>query len=224
MPTAAEAQLGDHDGHTVMSSQVRAWRQQPGRHAGPLVAAPSQIAQPSAVDDGDHDGHTVRADLVARLRARYGTAAPTADQTAGGAAAPAAGTIGTPPAAPAQAPSAGIVVETSSGDVRPLTGVIIYGRAPSADHPGVMAGLSPQLAHVRPETVLLHGSTDISRNHVRISLEGGVIVVTDLHSRNGTDVTLPERPKQRLRGGEPTAVLPGTVVDLGDGITLTIRK
>ena len=87
-----------------------------------------------------------------------------------------------------------------------------------------MAGLSPQLAHVRPETVLLHGSTDISRNHVRISLEGGVIVVTDLHSRNGTDVTLPERPKQRLRGGEPTAVLPGTVVDLGDGITLTIRK
>jgi hypothetical protein len=57
---------------------------------------------------------------------------------------------------------------------------------------------------------------------VRIAVEGGTIVVTDLHSRNGTTVVQPGRPPVKLRGGEPTPVLVGTVVDLGGGFEITV--
>ena len=83
---------------------------------------------------------------------------------------------------------------------------------------------SEQIAGIQPHHVTLSGATDISRNHVLLTVEGGVIVVTDLHSRNGTDVVMPGRGPQRLRAGEPTAVMPGTVVDLGSGISLTVRN
>ena len=63
---------------------------------------------------------------------------------------------------------------------------------------------------------------DISRTHVEVSVEGGTVVVTDLHSSNGTTVTLPGMPSQRLRPGEPAAVILGAIIDLGDGATLTV--
>ena len=40
---------------------------------------------------------------------------------------------------------------------------------------------------------------DISRTHARVALEGGTVVVTDLHSRNGTLVALPGKEPQKLR-------------------------
>ena len=64
---------------------------------------------------------------------------------------------------------------------------------------------------------------DISRNHVQVSIEGGTVVVTDLHSRNGTMVELPGKSPQKLRAGEPTSVIVGTVIDLGSGVTLTVE-
>jgi pSer/pThr/pTyr-binding forkhead associated (FHA) protein len=65
---------------------------------------------------------------------------------------------------------------------------------------------------------------DISRSHVRVSVEGGTVVVTDLHSRNGTHIVLPGKPPQKLRAGDPTAVIVGTLIDLGDGAVLTVRE
>ncbi|TFB92682.1 FHA domain-containing protein [Cryobacterium sp. HLT2-28] len=65
---------------------------------------------------------------------------------------------------------------------------------------------------------------DISRNHVRITVEGETVVVTDLHSRNGTVIVLPGKPPQKLRGGESTSVIVGTVVDLGGGVTLSVGQ
>jgi hypothetical protein len=49
-------------------------------------------------------------------------------------------------------------------------------------------------------------------------------VVTDLHSKNGTSVLLPGKSAQKLRPGEPTSVIVGTVVDLGGGLTLTVDE
>jgi hypothetical protein len=37
-------------------------------------------------------------------------------------------------------------------------------------------------------------------------------------------VRVPGRPAQKLRAGEPTPVLVGTVIDLGGGIELSIRE
>ena len=48
------------------------------------------------------------------------------------------------------------------------------------------------------------------------------MVVTDLHSRNGTHVVAPGKAPVKLRAGEPTPVLAGTVVDLGGGWTLQV--
>jgi hypothetical protein len=57
---------------------------------------------------------------------------------------------------------------------------------------------------------------------VQFAVEGGTVVVTDLHSRNGTTITLPGKTPQLLRQGESTSVLVGTVVDLGGGVTITV--
>jgi pSer/pThr/pTyr-binding forkhead associated (FHA) protein len=75
-----------------------------------------------------------------------------------------------------------------------------------------------------PRLVTIPGDKDISRNHAQFAVEGGTVVVTDLHSRNGTQVIMPGKPPQQLRQGEPTAVIVGTVVDLGGGVTLTVRE
>jgi hypothetical protein len=37
-------------------------------------------------------------------------------------------------------------------------------------------------------------------------------------------IVLPGKSPQKLRAGEPTSVIPGTVVDLGSGVTLTVRQ
>jgi len=57
---------------------------------------------------------------------------------------------------------------------------------------------------------------------VQFAVEGGTVVVTDLHSRNGTTIALPGKPPQLLRQGESTSVLVDTVVDLGGGVTITV--
>ncbi|CAN5418981.1 hypothetical protein BH09MYX1_BH09MYX1_32080 [soil metagenome] len=61
----------------------------------------------------------------------------------------------------------------------------------------------------RTEGTLRVASAAVSRTHVRIAREGGVIVVRDLGSRNGT----------QLRGMNVVGALP-----IGDGIDLTLGK
>ncbi len=108
-----------------------------------------------------------------------------------------------------------LFLELSTGGREALTQPILVGRAPSVSK--VSSGLVPRL-------VTIPGDKDISRNHAQFALEGDTVVVTDLHSRNGTAVILPGKPPQLLRQGEPTAVLVGTVIDLGGGVTLTVRE
>jgi len=145
---------------------------------------------------GDHDGMTMMSSDFAALRAerKKGKRAPAA-------------------AAPRSAEPS-YVLEISSGGSEPLSSMVLVGRAPSVSK--VSGGQIPRL-------VTLTGSEDISRNHAQFSVEGDTVVVTDLHSRNGTTIILPGRSPQLLRAGEPTSVLVGTVVDLG-GVTLTVKE
>lgn len=117
-------------------------------------------------------------------------------------------------AAPSGSDGPRYVLDISSGGSAALDGSIIVGRAPSTSR--VSDGRIPQL-------VGLPGADDISRNHVRFDLEGDSVVVTDLHSRNGTVLRAPGATPRQLRAGESSVVLGGTVVDLG-GITLTVRE
>lgn len=141
------------------------------------------------------DDKTVVVDEIARLRARR----------SGGPGAPAF------PAPPPPAPRLSLLLPDGSRE--PLDAVVVVGRAPSAPADGSASRL-----------VRLEGDGDISRNHARVALEGDTVVVTDLGSRNGTIVRIPGRPAQKLRDGEPTPVLVGTVIDFGGGVELSIRE
>jgi hypothetical protein len=161
-------------------------------------AAPASAgSDATATDGGDHDGHTIASGDIAKLRAarRERAAQPAAP---------------TPPTAPA------LHLELADGSRELLAAPILVGRAPSADK--VSGTQIPRLLTVAGT------DQDISRNHVRFAVEGGTVVVTDLHSRNGTLAILPGRDPQQLRPGEPTSVIVGTVIDLGGGVTFTVRE
>nr|WP_246298154.1 FHA domain-containing protein [Leifsonia soli] len=104
----------------------------------------------------------------------------------------------------------------SDGRREPLSAPVVVGRAPSVS-------AVPSLRGARPVT-LTTAEDDISRSHVAVAVEGDSVVVTDLHSRNGTMIVLPGKTPQKLRSGEPTTVVLGTVIDLGSGATLTVES
>ncbi|BDZ41258.1 hypothetical protein GCM10025865_05570 [Paraoerskovia sediminicola] len=64
---------------------------------------------------------------------------------------------------------------------------------------------------------------DISRSHVEIRLEGWHVLVDDLGTTNGTVLHRPGQPPRRLQPGVPEIASSGDVVDLGDGVTLTLH-
>jgi len=104
------------------------------------------------------------------------------------------------------------VLRLSLGDVITLDRGVIMGRNPRADYPEG----SPE---ERPHVVKLpSGDGDISRTHLKVSLDGWHVLVTDLNSTNGTLVTLPGQETKQLRPGEPMPIQPGTVVFLAEGI------
>lgn len=142
---------------------------------------------------GDHDGMTIMTGDLKKLRGNRATATPVA------------------PVVVEEAPI--LYLELSTGGRETLSQPVLVGRAPTATK--VSGGSLPKL-------VTIPGDKDISRNHAKFTVEGGTVVVTDLHSRNGTMVSLPGKPLQQLRQGEPTSVIVGTVVDLGGGVTLTV--
>jgi len=110
------------------------------------------------------------------------------------------------------------VLRLSVGDVIALDRGVVMGRAPRADAAGP-AGSGGSPGEERPHVVKLPSADgDVSRTHVRVSLDGWHVLVTDLNSTNGTLVTLPGREPQQLRPGEPMPIKPGTVVTLADGI------
>lgn len=147
--------------------------------------------------DGDHDGLTVASIDLRRLReqrAERGIESTAVDRAA--------------------APSAVTTLRMPDGALESIGHEVVLGRAPSVS----------QVSGVRlPRLVTIGaGDPDISRNHLRVALEGGTVVVTDLHSRNGTHVVAPGKSPVKLRAGEPTPVLAGTVLDLGGGWTIQV--
>ncbi|MFB6609450.1 FHA domain-containing protein [Agromyces sp. NPDC056379] len=170
--------------------------------AAALSAAPPPVPAPVPVPvpvDGDHDGMTVASIDIRRLREERAARGSAEGRAAG-------------PAASAAAPQASI--RMPDGTLEAIGHEVVLGRAPSVSK--VSGGRIPRLI-----TIGL-GDPDISRSHVRLALEGDTVVITDLHSRNGTHVVAPGKPPVKLRSGEPTPVLTGTVVDLGGGWTIQV--
>ncbi|HZL03592.1 MAG TPA: FHA domain-containing protein [Cellulomonas sp.] len=117
-------------------------------------------------------------------------------------------------AAPQLAPPAKLVLST--GQVVAVDRTVLLGRAPQVsrvtnrDLPRLVTLPSPQ--------------QDISRTHAEVRADGDDVLVTDLHSTNGTLVTRPGDSARRLSPGEATVIEHGEVVDLGDGVTFTVER
>lgn len=107
-------------------------------------------------------------------------------------------------------------IRMASGLVVPLDRAVLIGRAPVVSR--VAARDLPRLVTVASP------NQDISRTHAQVRADGDDVLVTDLNSTNGMLMTDPGQPARRLRAGEPTPLLPGALVDLGDGVTFVLER
>lgn len=102
------------------------------------------------------------------------------------------------------------VLNLSTGDMVPLDRDVVLGRAPYV--PDAEAPVRPHLVQ------LASPGNDISRSHIRITIEGWHVQVLDLGSINGTVVTLPGQAPVRLRAHDPFTIVPGTTISLADEV------
>ncbi|QAY59937.1 FHA domain-containing protein [Microbacterium protaetiae] len=177
--------------------------------AADALAAADAAAAPTGGDDldtvasvrvrGDHDGETIS---LAEARRARGEGEPASDSTPEPLAPPR-------PAAPGR-------LRLSTGQQVPLDRTVVIGRRPRStrvtgtDLPRLIAVDSPE--------------QDISRSHLEVRVEGDSILATDLHSTNGTTLHRTGADPVRLHPGERNVVVPGDVLDLGDGVTVTVES
>ncbi len=201
VPTAADSAAAENTLYahlfeeTIVRSIEDAAVRPPTEDEDAAVEVDDVVPDAAEPATGDHDGMTIMSGDLAKLRAR-GHAVGASEASA-------------PPAPPR------FVLAVSNGTTEEVTGTVLFGRSPSVAK--VSSGQVPRL-------VSITGDQDISRNHAQFALEGDTVVVTDLHSRNGTSIVLPGHAPQILRPGEPTPIIVGTVVDLGGGTTMTLGE
>ncbi|WP_344674208.1 FHA domain-containing protein, partial [Microbacterium dextranolyticum] len=167
----------------------------------PAAAEPARAASRSeafSADLGDHDGATI---AVADLRAMR---AERAEREA----------FESTDNVPARRPARGRI-RLSTGRVVELERPVVIGRRPKSTRTSG-AELPTLVAVDSPEQ-------DISRSHVEIRAEGEHVLVIDLDTTNGTILLRGGHEPVRLHPGEPTMVVTGDVLDLGDDVTVTFE-
>lgn len=158
---------------------------------------PASAPASALVPAGDHDGETLSAEQFAAL-------------LAGRASAPTAAPGTPPPALPAPAP----VLVLSTGQRCVLDRSAVVGRRPRALH---ATGTLPHLVTVPSP------QQDISRSHVELRVEGEDILALDLDTVNGTRLLRAGQEPVRLGPGQPTLLVGGDRLDLGDGVVLSFE-
>jgi len=172
----------------------------PAPGAQPAPAAPPAPA--SGLDIGDHDGSTISLAEARRLRASS--------------AAPDAPTEVMPVIDGPAHDTAALRIRLSTGQQVDLDRPVIIGRKPRSTR--ASGTTLPHLIAVESP------SSDISRNHLEVRPEGDSVVVIDLHTTNGSTLLRPGADPVRLHPGEQTLVLGGDVIDVGDGVTVTVEE
>ncbi|GGH50902.1 FHA domain-containing protein [Microbacterium album] len=178
-----------------------------GEHAADSAARDDALGGSEEEPQGDHDGATISAAQLAAARAgdHDGATIAVAHEPAIWA-----------PESPAAPPRTYGRIRLSTGEVAELDRPVVIGRRPrssrttGAELPRLLAVESPQ--------------NDISRNHVEISSDGHTVVVTDLHTTNGTTLLRGGADPVRLHPGEQTVVVTGDVIDLGDDVTVAFEE
>ena len=111
-------------------------------------------------------------------------------------------------------PSIAMGIQTNTGEFQNLVTGLVIGRAPDASRGpagiGTMRVPSP--------------GNDISRSHVLVQPEGRQARITDLDSTNGTTIQLADDEPFLLEDGQSVVVPIGTVLNLGDGVSMRIEQ
>ena len=183
----------------------------PGPDPGPDPAAPMQFGAPG--DDPTPTGETpVVEDDWSDRDGQTQAGAPHAD-------------FDRPPipgqeVAPDVVPQPVASLVFSTGDVVAVDRTVLVGRAPEArrfashDQPHVVTVPSPH--------------QEISSTHLEIrpgaGADHGSAIATDLGSTNGTVVAQPGLDAEDLKPGIAVSLVPGAVLDLGDGVTIQVTN
>lgn len=148
---------------------------------------------PTAPVLGDHDGETISAEQLEALRAQLSGSAPVRQSTT-----------------PSPRTEAAVLV-VSTGERVLLDRSAVVGRRPRAVR---ATGAVPHLVTV-PSV-----EREISSNHVELRVEGADVIAVDLDTMNGTRLLRIGAEPVRLHPGEPTLLVTGDRLDLGDGVVL----
>jgi hypothetical protein len=120
--------------------------------------------------------------------------------------------------------------EPSHPPVRPVARLIFSsGETVEVDRP-VVVGRSPEARRYGDDAAHLvtvpSPQQEISSTHLEIrpgaGADHGSAVATDLGSTNGTVVVQPGLPAEDLQPGIGVALVPGAIVDLGEGVTIQV--
>lgn len=169
-------------------------------HGVPAASAPGRRAEPAPEPD-DHDGMTRGGDWGQEFRRHP---------------------LGIPgqPQAPGVTPTPVARLVVSHGEEVEVDRVVLVGRAPEArrftstEQPRLLTVPSPQ--------------QEISSTHLEVrpgsGADHGSAVATDLGSTNGTVLVQPGLPPEPLQPGIAVQLVPGALLDLGDGVSIQVVR
>ncbi|HET9998476.1 MAG TPA: FHA domain-containing protein [Nocardioides sp.] len=196
-----------HPGPVPLSEPVPEPVPEPEPEPEPEVGAETPLTDdpptnPQEPADGSHDGLTQAANWGSGEAARSQPGIP-----------------GQPPAPLVLAqPVARLTF--SSGEVVEVDRAVIVGRAPEARR--FTSTEQPRLVTVPSP------NQEISSTHLEIrpgaGADHGSAVATDLGSTNGTVLQQPGLPAEDLRPGIAVQLVPGAIIDLGDGVTIQVGQ
>lgn len=203
-PETWEPPQDDEPGENPDSEPTRVVETEPGRgESGPHTAP-----MPIVVDDGPHTAPMPAVVSDGPHTAPMPAVIPEVSQTA------------PMPAVQARGPAARHVVPP------PLAGVHTNGGEFVNVVTAVVIGRDPRRAAGYEDADLLRVPSphlDISRNHLVVEALTDDVVVRDLHSINGTLVLPPDGEPFTLRHGAAVRVEMGTILDVGEGVSLRIE-
>lgn len=187
--------------------------QRPSFAESPAVVPPPQPAEPAAYDPEALEMTVDRGRLIEHAATSPNSVIVVAARCPSGHLSPAYADgcrvchLALPPQQPIEVvrPPLG-VLRLSNGDTVALDRGAILGRNPRL--PAGFSGEQPNLVR------LSDPGKDISSQHLEVTLDYWHVLVTDLGSTNGTEVTLPGQPPLQLRPNDPMTIEPGTRVTL----------
>lgn len=207
VPDEPEAQSGatpdqaSYDDDPTVEPPI--WAPQAAPPPAPPFGPPSTPPPPvPPAEASDHDGMTRAGDWDPGQFARQQPGIP-----------------GQPPAPSVTArPVARLVF--SSGETVDVDRAVLVGRAPEARR--FTSTEQPRLVTVPSP------NQEVSSTHLEIrpgsGADHGSAVVTDMGSTNGTVVVQPGLPPEDLQPGIAVQLIPGAVVDLGDGVSISVTN